>query len=206
MKALLLVDIQRDFLPGGALAVNEGDKIIPIVNRLTKQDFDLIIASKDWHPPNHGSFADTHGREIGDYIQLDEIDQILWPVHCVEDTEGSMFAEELDTSAVDKIFYKGIQVNIDSYSTFFDNEHKRSTGLDHYLKEKGIRKIYIAGLATDYCVKYSVLDAVKLGYDVYVIRDACRAVNLNRNDEEKAIKEMRERGAKIIESKELLGS
>ena len=165
MKALLLVDLQNDFLPGGALAVPEGDQVISVVNSLLKKKiFDCIVASKDCHPLDHGSFAVAHGRQAGQEIDLFGLKQILWPVHCVQGTQGAEFDPGLDTSKIEKIFYKGVEKNIDSYSAFFDNGHRRETGLQAYLHERGVRDLYVAGLATDYCVKYSVLDAAKMGF------------------------------------------
>ena len=204
MKALILVDIQNDFVPGGALAVPEGDKIIPIVNRLQKF-FDLIVATQDWHPASHGSFASNHkGKKPGDTIELEGLQQILWPDHCIQNTRGAEFVPHLDTSRFAKIFHKGTDPSIDSYSTFFDNAHRKSTGLKNFLKEKGAKEIYIAGLATDYCVKYSALDAIPLGFRTFVIEDACRGVNLKPGDTEKAIREMRNAGAIIVQSYEIL--
>lgn len=204
MKALILVDIQHDFLPGGSLAVKDGDQILPVINKiLESKKFDLVVATKDWHPANHGSFATIQNREVGDVIELDGIKQILWPVHCVEDTHGADFSSQLEIEKIDKVFYKGTDPKIDSYSTFFDNAHRRSTGLDAFLKERGIKDVYIAGLTTDYCVKFSALDAIKLGYRVRVIEDACRGVNLHPLDSQKAFEEMKEVGAKIIKSEEI---
>lgn len=203
MKALIIVDIQNDFLPGGALAVKNGDEIIPIVNQLLEKSFDAIVATKDWHPKDHGSFAINHEKKAGERIILEGLDQILWPVHCVQGTQGAELSKALHADKVQKIFYKGTEKTMDSYSTFFDNGHKKSTGLDQYLKSKNIKDIYIAGLATDYCVKYSVLDAINLGFNVFVIEDACRAVNLQPDDEKRAFEEMYQAGAKIIDSKNL---
>jgi nicotinamidase/pyrazinamidase len=203
MKALLLVDLQNDFLPGGALSVKEADKVLPVVNRLLEKSFDLIIATKDWHPQNHGSFAPVHDKTTGEHIILDGIEQILWPVHCVQGSRGSEFSKEWHSEKVHKIFYKGTEVNIDSYSTFFDNDHRRSTGLEQFLRSQNITDLYVAGLATDYCVKYSVLDALQLGFKTFVILDACQAVNLHKGDGQRAIEEMQRAGAKLITSRDL---
>jgi len=203
-KALILVDLQNDFMPGGALAVAKGNEVTPIANQL-QQQFDLIIATKDWHPVDHTSYASNHsGCEIGDIITLSGLSQVLWPNHCTQNTNGAEFTSDLDTSRINKIFYKGTDPNIDSYSAFFDNAHRKSTGLDDYLKKKGIEEVYILGLATDYCVKFSVLDACMLGFKTYVIADACRAVNLNPDDEQKAFKEMQNAGAIIINSTDVM--
>ncbi|NGX42336.1 MAG: hypothetical protein K940chlam7_00614 [Chlamydiae bacterium] len=204
MKALLIVDIQNDFLPNGALGVKEGDQVIPVINQLMKKDFDVIVASKDWHPQDHKSFAITHGKQPGEHVTLKGQDQILWPVHCVQDSTGAEFSSELDQSKVEKVFFKGTDKDIDSYSAFFDNEHLKSTGLGDYLKSKGVTDVYIAGLTTDYCVKYSVLDTVELGFKAHVIVDACRAVNLQEGDSEKALEVMRDAGAEIITAEKVL--
>lgn len=200
MKALILVDIQNDFFPGGALAVPEGDKILPAVNRLLKSDFDLVIATKDWHPKDHCSFAVNHGKVPGEHVVLSGVDQLLWPVHCVQGETGADFAPGWDTTKVTKVFYKGTDKEIDSYSTFFDNRHLRETGLADFLRRHGVTDLYFAGLATDYCVKYSVLDAAKMGFNLFVIEDGCRGVNLTPGDDIKAFEEMRLAGAKIISS------
>jgi nicotinamidase/pyrazinamidase len=204
MKALILVDIQNDFVSGGALAVPEGDRIIPLSNRLQK-DFDLIVATRDWHPTNHGSFASNHtGTKPGDIVELNGLQQILWPDHCIQNTRGSEFAPALNTSRIAKVFYKGTDPGIDSYSTFFDNAQRKSTGLENFLKGKGVKGIYIAGLATDYCVKYSALDAIRLGFGTTVIIDACRGVNLKPDDSDKAVEEMKQAGVRIVKGKDLL--
>ena len=204
MKAFIVVDLQNDFLPGGALAVKQGNEIIPVIDKLLKAPFDLKIASKDWHPRDHGSFAENHGKKPGEHVTLAGTDQILWPVHCVQGTHGSEFAPGWDVSQIQKIIYKGTSAEIDSYSTFFDNGHRKSTGLQDFLKEKNITEIYLAGLATDYCVKYSALDACRLGFKVYVIQDACRAVNLLPDDGQKALDELRSAGVDILNSEGLL--
>ena len=198
MKALVLVDIQNDFLPGGALAVKNGDEVIPVVNQLLSKSFDLIVATKDWHPIDHGSFARSHGREVGDVFELGGLQQILWPVHCVQGTSGAEFGPGWDISRIDRVFYKGTDKEIDSYSTFYDNGHRKSTGLGEFFKEKGITDVYVAGLTTDYCVKYSALDAIALGFRVHVIVNGCRAVNLNKGDEKRALELMKMAGVDLI--------
>lgn len=204
MRALLLVDIQNDFLPGGALSVREGEQIIPVINELVKKDFDLIIASKDWHPKDHLSFAKSHRKQPGEVMDLFGLQQTLWPVHCVQGTRGAEFAPGWDTTRVKKIFFKGTDKQIDSYSAFFDNAHRKATGLGEYLKEKRVQELYIAGLATDYCVRSSVIDAIQLGFHVYVIEDACKAINLTGKEERLAFEEMIAAGAKIISSKSII--
>lgn len=203
MNALILVDLQNDFFSGGSLAVKDANQVLPIISQLLSFPFDYIIATKDWHPSDHGSFAATHGKQPGDHIILKNLDQILWPVHCVQNSHGSEFVSGWDKKKVNKVFYKGTDKMIDSYSTFFDNGHVKSTGLEKFLKEKGINEIYIAGVATDYCVKFSVLDALKLGFKPFVIVDACKGVNLQPNDSKKALQEMEQNGAILIDSKNL---
>jgi len=197
MDALLLVDIQNDFMPGGALAVQNGNEVVPMANRLMAR-FDLVIATKDWHPANHMSFAVRHeGKHVGDMIQLNGLPQILWPIHCIQGTRGSEFAPDLNTRDIDKVFTKGSDPGIDSYSAFFDNGHRQSTGLEDYLLVEGVSTLHVAGLATDYCVKFTVLDALQLGFKTHVVTSACRAVNLDEGDEHMALREMEEAGAII---------
>jgi nicotinamidase/pyrazinamidase len=204
MKALILVDLQNDFLPGGALAVPAGDQVIPLANRL-QACFDHVVATRDWHPPQHLSFAANHaGRQPGEVVELDEQPQILWPVHCVQHTHGAELAAALDTSRIDHVCFKGTDPAIDSYSGFFDNGHRRSTGLDAYLAERGVDEVYILGLATDYCVKYTALDARRLGLKTWLVVDACRGVDLKPGDVQSAIAEMRDAGVEITDSIELL--
>ena len=205
MNCLLIVDIQNDFLPGGALAVPEGDAVIPVINRLQDR-FDLVLATQDWHPPNHGSFAASHpGHKVGDVIELDGVPQILWPVHCIQNSPGAQFSTALDTTRFARVFRKGVDRRIDSYSTFFDNAKRRSTGLADFFREQNVHEIFICGLATDYCVRFSALDAVELSFPVTVIEDACRGVNLQPDDSANALRELRKVGAKIQGSSELLG-
>jgi len=204
MKALILVDIQNDFIPGGSLAVKDGDAVVPVANKLQDQ-FDFIVATQDWHPANHGSFAENHeDRKIGEVIKLSGLPQILWPVHCVQKSEGSKFHPKLSLNKVSKIFLKGTNPEIDSYSGFYDNGHRKSTGLADYLKENNITAVYICGLATDYCVKFTALDAQTEGFETFVIEDACRGVNLNPGDVENALQEMEAKGCTIINSESLL--
>jgi nicotinamidase/pyrazinamidase len=204
MDALLVVDIQNDFLPGGALAVPDGDQVIPIANRLVGF-FSLILATQDWHPANHGSFAANHlNRHPGEVINLNGIMQVLWPVHCVQGSSGAAFSAQLRTERFSKVFRKGIDPGIDSYSGFFDNGKRRSTGLAEYLRDRRVNQLFICGLATDYCVKFSALDAVDSGVRTHVIEDACRGVELNPGDSAAAIAEMRKAGVSIVESASLV--
>ena len=200
MRALILVDIQNDFVPGGALAVREGDQVVAIANRLMPR-FDVVVATQDWHPPDHGSFAANHpGRQMNKMIELNGLPQVLWPVHCVQGTAGAEFVPGLDVSKVAKVFRKGTDREIDSYSGFYDNGHRRSTGLGEWLSERGVRDVYVMGLATDYCVKFTALDARKLGLDVTLVEDGCRGVELKPGDVARAVEEIRAAGVKIVRS------
>lgn len=178
-KALLVIDIQNDFLENGSLEVSGSNSIIPIVNKLTKGgNFDLIIFTKDWHPHNHKSFASQHDdKNTFDVINLNGIQQVLWPDHCVQDTQGAEFHKDLNIDVPNMyIFKKGMNINIDSYSGFYENDHKTSTGLTNFLKEKGITDTYLVGISTDYCVKYTAIDSVKDGFKTNVIIDATSGI------------------------------
>jgi nicotinamidase/pyrazinamidase len=204
MNCLVLVDIQNDFVPGGALAVPEGGQIVPVVNRLLSC-FDLVVATQDWHPITHGSFAANHpGHQPGDCIDLHGLAQILWPTHCVQGTSGAEFVPGLEPQRWNQIFVKGTDPEIDSYSGFFDNGHRQATGLGDYLRGNEVTEVYVAGLATDYCVKFTVLDALQLGFNAFLIEDACRGVNLQPGDVERAVKDMRAAGARIVHSEDIL--
>ncbi len=203
MNALIIVDLQNDFLPGGALPVPRGDEVIPLANTL-QNHFELVLATQDWHPANHGSFATNHaGKKPGDRVELDGIEQILWPAHCVQETPGAEFAPSFDTKRIARVFQKGTDPRIDSYSTFLDNAHRKATGLGDYLKERSIKHVYLLGLALDYCVKYSALDARYLGFKTRVIVDACRGIALEPGDLDRALNEMNEVGATLVQSRDL---
>ena len=177
MRALLLIDIQNDFLPGGRLAVPAGDEIIPLVNALQPQ-FDLVVATQDWHPAGHQSFASSHaGRAPFEQIDLHGLPQVLWPDHCLQAGEGAGLAPALHTGRIEAIFRKGMNPEIDSYSAFFDNGHRKSTGLADYLRGRGVTAVVLAGLAADYCVYYSALDALAAGFATIVLTDATRAIS-----------------------------
>ncbi|MFC1839131.1 bifunctional nicotinamidase/pyrazinamidase [Thermodesulfobacteriota bacterium] len=202
-KALLIVDVQNDFIPGGALAVNRGDEVIDIANR-AMQYFDHVIATQDWHPADHASFASQHeGKNPGELIELNGLPQVLWPDHCVAGSKGSEFAPGLDVSKITRIIKKGLDKEVDSYSTFFDNAQINDTGLNNYLRAVGITDLYITGLATDYCVKYSSLDAIKLGFNTNLIIEGVRGVELNPGDCEAAVEEMKMAGVKIMSIEDL---
>lgn len=199
-KALVIVDVQNDFVSGGALAVPDGESVIPVINRL-QQLFEVVVATKDWHPPDHGSFAANHpGKNPGDLVELGGLAQRLWPVHCVQDTLGAEFVSGLETQRIAEVIKKGTDPLIDSYSGFFDNGRRQSTGLGDYLRSKDVNDVYVVGLATDYCVKFTTFDAVALGFKCYLIEDACRGVNLAVGDAERALDEMRLAGVTIVRS------
>jgi nicotinamidase/pyrazinamidase len=202
--ALIVVDLQNDFMPGGALAVQNGDEVVPVANKLLPL-FELVVASKDWHPAHHGVFTSQHpDQKAGERVRLGGIDQILWADHCVQNTQGSEFIKTLHVDQIDKIIQKGTDPELHSYSTFFDDAHKRATGLHSFLSEDGVGEVYILGLATDYCVKFSVLDAIDLGYKVFVVVDGCRGINLSPEDSEKAFAEMQKAGAHLVNSDEVV--
>ena len=206
MKALILVDIQNDFLPGGALAVPNGDVIVPIANRL-QAAFPLVVATQDWHPVNHGSFAANHpGKKVFEQIDLNGLPQTLWPVHCVQGTTGAELAPGLQRERIAKIFPKGTDVGIDSYSGLLDNGHRRSTGLGEWLKTQGVTEVFVCGLATDYCVKFTALDAAQSAFKTFFIQDASRGVNLQPNDVKNAIEEMNRAGISTVQSANVLKS
>ena len=203
MNALILVDLQNDFTPSGALPVPEGDSIFPLINQL-QQKFDLVVATQDWHPADHQSFAIQHeGKQPGELIDQHGIPQVLWPIHCVQETEGAQFISSLDQSKVKRVFRKGQNPRIDSYSGFFDNDHQSSTGMGEYLREQGVDEVFVVGLATDYCVSFTAADAAELGFRTIVISDATRGVNLQKRDVDRALVALQEQGVRILLSSEL---
>jgi nicotinamidase/pyrazinamidase len=177
MNALIIVDVQNDFIPGGALPVNDGDTIIPMINDL-QNHFDLVVATQDWHPADHKSFASTHpGNKVFDEIILEGLPQVLWPDHCIQESDGAQFSSLLQTKKIEAIFRKGMDENIDSYSGFFDNGKKKSTGMADYLKGRGVTAISVCGLAADYCVYFTALDGMELGFESTIIENATKAIN-----------------------------
>ena len=202
MNALVVIDLQNDFMPGGALAVPKGDEIVSLINDL-QQKFELVIATQDWHPSGHSSFASSHknAREF-EIIKIDGLDQILWPEHCIQNSEGAKFHPDLNSSRIEAIFRKGTDIKIDSYSGFYDNAHLKSTGLTGYLKEKKVKRIYFVGLAAEYCVYFSIKDAISEGFECILIEDATRA--LDEGEFEKARIDILRKGGKIISSQELV--
>ena len=200
MRALLLIDIQNDFCPGGSLAVERGDEVVSVANGLAAR-FDFVVATQDWHSADHASFASSHvGHSVGDVIELGSVSQVLWPDHCVQNRPGASFHSGLDVAAIDVVVRKGSDPAIDSYSGFFDNGHLRDTGLAAILRDRAVSEVWIAGLATDYCVKYTALDARDLGFVVTVVADGCRAVDLSRGDGQRALDEMRAAGCVVRRS------
>ncbi len=206
MNALILVDLQNDFVPGGALPVPDGDAVLPVVNRLVESGrFDVVVATQDWHPADHGSFAANHvGRRPGERIDLNGLQQVLWPTHGVQQTLGADFLPGLDASRVDHVFQKGTDPAVDSYSGFFDNGRRKATGLGEYLKSRGVTDVYVVGLAADYCVKFTALDAVGLGFRTFLVEDATRGVNLSPGDVERAVEAMRAAGVRVVRSEDVL--
>jgi nicotinamidase/pyrazinamidase len=204
MKALILVDLQNDFMPGGALAVAGGDQVVPVANQLMPH-FELVVATQDWHPADHLSFASQHGeRSVGEVIELDGLEQVLWPNHCIQGTAGAEFHTKLRIVDVRRVFPKGTDRKIDSYSGFFDNGHRQSTGLAEFLREHAVTEVAVMGLATDYCVKFTALDAVALGLKTWLIEDGCRGVELKPGDVSRAIQEMRAAGVRVVAAEQFI--
>lgn len=203
MKALLIVDVQNDFCPGGALEVPNGDEIIPTINKLS-ESFDHVLQTQDWHPEGHSSFASSHpGKELFETIEMPYGEQVLWPDHCVQGSEGADFHPDLNTTRSQLVVRKGFRKNIDSYSAFYENDDTTKTGLTGYLHDRGIDTLYAVGLATDFCVKWSVVDGCKEGFEVYVVEDAVRGIDIDGSVDQ-AWQDMQEAGATRISSSELL--
>lgn len=204
-SVLLVVDVQYDFLPGGALAVPGGDAVIPVINRLAGK-FRHAVMTQDWHPAGHKSFASSHpGKKPFDTTTMPYGEQTLWPDHCAQGSPGAEFHEGLLIPCAELVIRKGFRPQIDSYSTFFENDRKTPTGLGGYLKERGLTTLFITGLATDFCVKYSALDASSLGFGVYVVEDACRGIDL-AGSLDQAWREMAEAGVKRVNERDIGGS
>lgn len=203
MKGLLIIDVQNDFLPGGSLEVKGGDRIIPVINRISG-NFDLVAATQDWHPAGHMSFASNHkNKKPFDRGEVGGIEQVLWPDHCVQGTAGAGFSEDLHMKPVEAIFRKGMDRDIDSYSGFYDNGHKKPVGLSGYLKSKGVRELFISGLAGDVCVYFTLKDALEEGFRVWLIEDATQALDPEKFEEQKT--ELRNLGAGIVQSRVFTG-
>lgn len=196
MKALVIVDVQNDFLKNGSLAVPNGNDVIEPINQIIN-NYELVIATKDWHPVDHISFASNHpGKKIGDVIEVNNLNQILWPDHCIQYSKGSDFPMTLNSKTIKKIIYKGINSKIDSYSGFHDNGKIRSTGLSNYLKVKNVTSIDYVGLATEYCVKFTVLDSIEEDFHTSVITNCIKGINLEESN--KALNEMRSKGIDLL--------
>ena len=195
-SALIIIDMQNDFCPGGALAVNDGENIIEPIND-AQEDFDTIVFTQDWHPQEHSSFASNQNAEPFSSMEMDYGSQILWPNHCIQGSEGANFHKNLNTNKGDLILRKGSNPKIDSYSAFFENDQNTTTGLEGFLIKKEIKELYLCGLAFDYCVFYSALDGINLGFDMFVFQDLTKAIDLN-NSKEIAKKTMIEKEIKLI--------
>lgn len=194
MRTLIIVDVQNDFIAGGALAVPGGEEVVGLINRL-QTGFDLVVATQDWHPANHGSFAASHpGKAPGDTVELAGLSQTLWPTHCVQGTPGADFAPGLDRADWEHVCRKGSDPAADSYSGFFDNGHRHATDLENFLRMRGAEELWLVGLATDYCVKYTALDARAAGFRVHLYPAACRGVELRPGDTARALEEMARAG------------
>lgn len=194
---LIITDIQNDFCPGGPLAVAEGNRIIPAVNAMSPR-FHKCVATQDWHPPGHVSFASTHSRKPYEVISANGIQQVLWPDHCVPGTPGADFHKDLDLRPVDLIICKGNDLRVDSYSAFLENDKKTATGLHYYLRGMGLTNLHFCGLATDFCVYFSALDAVAMGFRATVLLEACRGVDVPAGNVDRAVRDMRDRGIHIL--------
>ncbi|MGS4344781.1 bifunctional nicotinamidase/pyrazinamidase [Myroides odoratus] len=200
MRALLVVDVQVDFLPNGALAVEEGDLIIPYINAI-QSHFDLVVATQDWHPADHQSFASQHeGKRAYDRIELQGIPQVLWPDHCVQGTAGAAFSKAWDSNPVAAVFRKGMNKQVDSYSGFYDNHKKEATGLLGFLKDKKVTQVYVCGLAAEYCVFYTAMDAKNAGFDTYFLDFATKPISAE--DLEQAKAELKANGVVIVNESE----
>jgi nicotinamidase/pyrazinamidase len=196
MNALIIIDVQYDFLPGGALAVEHGNEIVQTINEL-QSSYDLVVATQDWHPKGHKSFYNSHpGKTPFEVISLNGLDQVLWPEHCVQGTKGAELVPELSTNAIEAIFRKGMDKEIDSYSGFFDNGRKKSTGMADYLKGRGVTEIAVCGVAADYCVYYTANDALDLGFKASIIERASKAIDVERYESVKS--DFQKKGGVVI--------
>ena len=201
-RALIVVDMQEDFMPEGPLGVPGARDIVKPINRLMRR-FELVVATQDWHPAEHGSFAVNHpGRRVGEVVDLAGVQQILWPVHCVQNRPGAEFVKRLSLRRIHRVVRKGTDPSVDSYSGFFDNGRKHATGLERILRDQGVEEVAVVGVATDYCVKYTALDAAELGFRTLLVEDACRGVELKPGDVELAIEQMQSAGVRLVSSEE----
>lgn len=202
-SVLLVVDVQNDFCPGGALAVGDGDEVVPVINGLAGQ-FAHVVLTQDWHPPRHRSFASQHpGRQPFESVELDYGPQTLWPDHCIQGSRGAEFHPGLETGRAELVLRKGFRTAIDSYSAFTENDRRTATGLAGYLRERGLRRVFLAGLATDYCVAWSALGAVSAGFEAVLVEDACRAIDLG-GSLRRALEELRAAGVGVAAASDIL--
>lgn len=205
MQALIVVDLQNDFMDDGALPVAGAYELIPVANAMMER-FPIVVATQDWHPADHGSFASNHpGKSVFEHILLDGLPQVLWPTHCVEDGRGADFVESLQTERFTRVFRKGTDPSIDSYSGFWDNGHRRSTGLGEWLRDQGVTGVFVLGVATDFCVKFTALDAAREGFSTVLVVDGCAGVNQSPGDVDVALGEMVEAGVTLMDSRQILG-
>ena len=197
MDALIVVDVQNDFMDDGALPVPTAYELVPIVNAAMER-FPIVVATQDWHPADHGSFAENHpGCAPYEHIDLNGLDQVLWPTHCVQGDDGAEFVNGLAVERITKVFPKGTDPAVDSYSGFFDNGHRNSTGLSEWLRAQGVTRVAVLGVATDFCVKFTALDAVGEGFETTLLVDGCRGVDLTAGDVDAAVEELRAAGVAI---------
>lgn len=205
MRALVVVDVQNDFMPFGSLPVVDGDAVVAVANRLMPH-FGLVIASQDWHPADHASFASNHpGHAPGDVVEVAGAGQVLWPDHCVQNSPGASFHSGLDVARIDAVVHKGVHSEVDSYSAFFDNDRRRDTGLARLLGENGVGEVWLVGLTTDYCVRWTALDARELGLECTVVVDGVRAVDLAPGDGARALEELVRAGCRTVSSDAVVG-
>ena len=203
--ALIVVDVQNDFCPGGALAVSEGDQVVPVINKIAPL-FDVVVATRDWHPGDHVSFASAHdGHEVGEAIEVNGMEQVLWPDHCVQGSKGADFHPDLDTAPINLILHKGTRTELDSYSGFLETDRTTSTGLEAYLKGLDVSEVTVCGLATDYCVFFTAMDAVDAGFKTRLVTDAARGIDQPEGNIERTTGEMKDAGVTFVTSAELLG-
>ncbi len=203
--ALIVVDVQNDFCPGGALAVSEGDQVVPVINKIAPL-FDVVVATRDWHPGDHVSFASAHdGHEVGEAIEVNGMEQVLWPDHCVQGSKGADFHPDLDTAPINLILHKGTRTELDSYSGFLETDRTTSTGLEAYLKGLDVSEVTVCGLATDYCVFFTAMDAVDAGFKTRLVTDAARGIDKPEGNIERTTGEMKDAGVTLVTSAKLLG-
>ncbi|MFW5684021.1 MAG: bifunctional nicotinamidase/pyrazinamidase [Spirochaetota bacterium] len=204
-SALLVIDVQNDFCPGGALAVDEGDQVVPVINKIAPL-FDVVVATRDWHPQAHVSFASAHeGHDVGEAIEVDGLEQVLWPDHCVQGTKGAAFHPDLDLRPINLILHKGTSKGLDSYSGFLETDRRTATGLESYLKGLDVSEVTVCGLATDYCVFFTAMDAVNAGFKTRVVTDAARGIDQPEGHLNETLDDMKNAGVSLVTSASILG-